>query len=338
MKTGRMRLERMYQGKKNRGIGVGLRIVGLVTLLSFLILCYPQKALAVAMTPQILTLVQSDCTDTTITVAFSAQYADSVEVWLQDNSKPASERKFNRIGTTTSTSYRISGLNSGNTYDIQIVAINGENRKLTATKTLYGARTKLGSVNRAYQILWDQEKGTVTVGWDKMPAADGYEYLFENEAETVVLDKGSVANNVADFEQTFNVSNGQIYKFSVKAFQNVSGKKIESEWRSIWCMPQAQIKSVVKANGKLTIKWKKVKGATGYDIYVSSKPKTGYKKVKSVSSKTKSLTVKKVGGTKIKKKKVWYVSIVTKRGDSGSDAARYYSSASGGKVPYTFQK
>lgn len=59
--------------------------------------------------------------------------------------------------------------------------------------------------------------------------------------------------------------------------------------------------------------WTKQEGATGYDVYVSTKPTTGYKRVKSVGKSTYSATISKLSGKKFSSKKKYYVYIVTKK-------------------------
>ncbi|MBR4759365.1 MAG: fibronectin type III domain-containing protein [Lachnospiraceae bacterium] len=291
--------------------------------------------MASAVTPTISSISQSGNTDKSITVCWNVENAASIQVYVKDLSLPKDQQVFNRVATVRAFSYTITGLAPGNKYDIQIIAINGENNKLTATKTLYGARTSLSNMGALYQKKWDTNEGKVTVEWEQMKAADGYEYMFENEKETKVLAQGSIGNTEKP-SMKLNVAEGNIYKFSVRAFIQDGSKKNYTAWSSIWCIAQAQVKSVVKNKGKLTIKWKKVKGATGYDVYVSTGPQVGYKKVKSVGKKTRSVTIKKVGKKKISKKKKWYVCVMTRKGNSDSGAAFYYDSATGGKAAHEF--
>ncbi len=292
-------------------------------------------AFASAVIPTISSLTQAESTDKTIKVSWNVENAASIQVWIKDLSLPKDQQKYERVATVRTFSYTITGLRPGNKYDVMIIAVNGEDSRLTAIKTLQGARTTLSEMGNVYQTKWDTSEGKVSVEWEQMKAADGYEYMFENEKETKVLAQGSIGNTHKP-SLKLNIAEGNIYKFSVRAFIQNGSKKEYSAWRSIWCIAQAQVKSVVKKGGKLTIKWKKVKGATGYDVYVSSGPQVGYKKVKSVGKKTKSVTVKKVGKKKISKKKKWYVCVITRKGDSDSGAAYYYESATGGKAAREF--
>lgn len=59
-------------------------------------------------------------------------------------------------------------------------------------------------------------------------------------------------------------------------------------------------------NGKVRLKWKRVKGAAGYEIYRSTRKDSGYKKIGTVKSGTKVTYVDK---KKLKKKKIYYYKI-----------------------------
>ena len=58
--------------------------------------------------------------------------------------------------------------------------------------------------------------------------------------------------------------------------------------------PKLITKSCSYTNGKVTLKWKKIKGATKYIVYRSTKKGSSYKKFKTVKKKT-TLTKKSVG-------------------------------------------
>jgi hypothetical protein len=100
----------------------------------------------------------------------------------------------------------------------------------------------------------------------------------------------------------------------VRAYTTLNGQTYYGDWSdAAYFFTQPRITKAKVSGNKLTVKWKKVGGATGYDIYVSTKPTTGYKKVKSVSAKASSVTLTKLKGKKISSKKKYYVYIATKK-------------------------
>lgn len=82
------------------------------------------------------------------------------------------------------------------------------------------------------------------------------------------------------------------------------------------------LKSVKKTGTKKAkLTWKKVKDATGYEIYMSMKKSSGYKKIKTIK-KAKTVTFTKSG---LKKKKTYYFKVRTYRTVNG---VTYYGSYS----------
>ncbi len=80
----------------------------------------------------------------------------------------------------------------------------------------------------------------------------------------------------------------------------------------------AKIKSVKKHGKSVMIRWKKVKGATAYQILRSEKKKSGYKKVKQVRANTLQYRDRK----KLKKKKTYYYKIITVKAGRYSPAGK----------------
>ena len=76
------------------------------------------------------------------------------------------------------------------------------------------------------------------------------------------------------------------------------------------------------------ISWKKVKNATGYEVYQSMKKNSGYKKVKTIT-KNKTVTYK---AGKLKKKKTYYFKIRTYRKAGGTTYYGNYSNVKKMKV------
>ena len=86
------------------------------------------------------------------------------------------------------------------------------------------------------------------------------------------------------------------------------------------------IKKLKKNQAKLT--WKKVKNATGYEVYQSMKKNSGYKKVKTITQ-NKTVTYK---AGKLKKKKTYYFKIRTYRKAGGTTYYGNYSNVKKMKV------
>lgn len=73
---------------------------------------------------------------------------------------------------------------------------------------------------------------------------------------------------------------------------------------------QADINSLVFKKNSIVVKWDSVKKATGYTVFASTKPNTGFKKVASTKASKRSATIKKIAGKKVNKKKKYYIYVV----------------------------
>lgn len=110
-----------------------------------------------------------------------------------------------------------------------------------------------------------------------------------------------------------------VYGVKVRLYVTIDGKKQYGAWSDMVYgvpTPSVNVKKVkVRKENALKVTWRKISGATGYDIYAApnNKSKKSFKKIASVSAGTKSYTIKKLSGKKIAKKKTYYVYVVAKK-------------------------
>lgn len=138
---------------------------------------------------------------------------------------------------------------------------------------------------------------------DRVLTQEGYGY--EN--------KGKIQDGFY-LEQIYNGDTGKVRIPSIISDGQLQPIKIKS------------IKKLKKNQAKLT--WKKVKNATGYEVYQSMKKNSGYKKVKTIT-KNKTVTYK---AGKLKKKKTYYFKIRTYRKAGGTTYYGNYSNVKKMKV------
>ena len=265
-----------------------------------------------------------------MTVTWSATDAATFDVEILDTSVDYSKQTWvKKASRQSATSINLTGLNSGTKYEVKVTGYKADGSD-SDWSTLYDAKTLIDKMrnvhtDRYYHFLQD-----ATVAWDKLTAADGYEYQWKNYKGKTIESK-TLTGNYSTSKSFNKLKTDTIYTFSIRAYQTYNGTKSYTPWETINVFEQAWVKSVSKSGGKLTIKFNPVKGATGYDVYVSSNPKKGYKKVKSLGKSKRSLTVKKVGKTKISKKKKWYVYVITKKKSDRSGKLYYWGTDNGGR-------
>lgn len=154
-----------------------------------------------------------------------------------------------------------------------------------------------------YNELEDQKYGYVP---------DGYEVTAYNHNNKKVQKLNSTTNAT----KLSKLKKNAVYKIVIKPFIKVKSDKAKKYGKAFnfYYVPQPAL-SV--DNGAITqtcipLKWKKITGATKYEIWISNSPDKGYKKVATVKGSTTAYKFKKFKGKKINTfKKNYYIQMVT---------------------------
>ncbi len=200
---------------------------------------------------------------------------------------------------------------------------------LTGKGNFFGSVTKYFYIHPAKVTGLKQTKGTassITISWKKSASGTGYAVLratSKNGKYTSVKMINTL--KTTSFTDTGRAAN-KTYYYKVAAFKTVSGVRYTSPASAVLSVKTAtkapSISSDKNVKGKKAkIKWKSVSGASGYQLYMSTKKGSGYKRV--YSGTKKSYAVKG-----LKKGKTYYFKVRTYKKATGCNA---YSSYSGYK-------
>ena len=146
---------------------------------------------------------------------------------------------------------------------------------ITGIGKYQGSVTKTFSINPSTSKMYfvNNSSNAVTLKWTKSPYADGYVvYSFKNGKWTKVKNVKSNKTSIT------NLKSGKNYKFIVKAYKK-SGSKIyystASNAVSTCAKPAKTSLSSVSSTSPKTVKasWKKVYGASAYDVQITSDKK-----------------------------------------------------------------
>ncbi len=227
------------------------------------------------------------------------------------------------VGNATTTSYRITGLEDGKSYYVKVQPYSTEGIDATSTRNIT-VQTIPAKVKNFHQERWYYFIHTLDVQWDQVETAD-------NIIVTLYNSKGKkVGKSQKLYGRSTNASfdnmKDEVYTVTVQAEKTVNGQKYTTPVSKIECFNQARITSAKVKSKKLTVRWGKIGGATGYDIYVSTMKTKGYKKVKSVGKTTSKVTIPKFKGKAFNPKKKYYVYVETKKksGKTISKSGRLY--------------
>lgn len=179
-------------------------------------------------------------------------------------------KAYTYIGSTTGTSYKISGLVSGGTYCYAVrsykiwkkaVWYSGYSGVLT-TVTLPQKVTGVKYVN--------SNNKAVSLSWNKVTGASGYRiYSYDSATNKYTY----LAETTALKATVSGLSPNKNYQFVVRSYKSCGGKKYYSPYlsdkvsaKTAPALPKALSISALTADS-VTVKWDKVSGASGYRIY-----------------------------------------------------------------------
>lgn len=181
-------------------------------------------------------------------------------------------------------------MNKNNLTIAQMEEINKVKQKINAIGTVdLSKESQIAEARKSYNALTSEQKELIS--------ADTLKVLTDAEKKIVSLKAE---------KKTQDEAKKKAEAAKKKAQQEALKKKYTPSKTSI-----KSIKKLKKNQAKLT--WKKVKNATGYEVYQSMKKNSGYKKVKTIT-KNKTVTYK---AGKLKKKKTYYFKIRTYRKAGG---------------------
>lgn len=211
-------------------------------------------------------------------------------------------------GKTSSVTYSIHGLDDGKSYYVRIKPYDNTGKE--SYGSFVQAETIPTSVKNFKQSQWWYFAKILDVEWDRVETADTVIIsLYNSKGKRVKTEKARNSSTRASFYDMKD----EVYTVTIQAEKTVNGKTHRTAISSIKCFNQARINGISNKNGKLSIRWGRVGGASGYDVFVSTKPKTGYKKAASVGSSKNKVTVSRLNGKKIKAGKKYYIYVETKK-------------------------
>ena len=168
-------------------------------------------------------------------------------------------------------------------------------------------------------LAYNQNK----IAWGKVTGAQGY-LVYRKTAKTGYSLVGTITSGSTVTFTDKKATTGTTYYYVVKAYRTVNGKKVPSEKSAAKAiktvLPTTKIYSAVVSKSTITVKWNKVTGASGYEVYMATSANGKYVKKATVSSSKLS---SKISG--LSKDKYYYFKIKPYRTVNGK---KVYATAS----------
>ncbi len=178
------------------------------------------------------------------------------------------------VAVTEKTKHTFSKLSAGKKYTLGIKACKKDkNGKLTPSKeyVTFTTATKLVATDK---ISVSQTASSVTLKWNEVKKADGYAVYKKTSSGWEKL------GTVTDKKYTVkSLSAGKSYTFGVRAYMKTTLGTVYGEIKSVSAVTKPKAPTLTVSNVKnlkATIRWNKVSGADGYQVYYKIDNGEGY--------------------------------------------------------------
>ncbi|MGN1118043.1 MAG: fibronectin type III domain-containing protein, partial [Acutalibacteraceae bacterium] len=223
-------------------------------------------------------------TSSTVTLSWSkASGAQKYEIFKYNQST----KKYTSLGTTASTSFKISNLLSNTKYMFAVSAYKTTNgNKMSGKKSalLTVTTSKMGTPSQVKGLKATQTASTITISWNKVGGSDikYYIYSYNPNAKSKYKQIGVTTSNKFTVKK---LKSGTTYRYAVRAF-GVPSKK----WGKMSAVlttatsPAAVTLKVTSGTQQAKLTWSKATGTTGYEIFIATSKSGKYKKLASTKS------------------------------------------------------
>lgn len=181
----------------------------------------------------------------------------------------------------------------------------------------------------------------VKLTWSKSSKGNGYEIYRSDGRNNRFYKLKELSGRKVNTWTDIGVSLGKTYYYKIRSYLDYGEGRNYSPYSSVVKMKlsantseninapaKAVIKKVTAGSGKATIIWKKQSGISGYQIYMSTKKNSGYKKIKTITKASATKYIKKG----LKQKKRYYFKVRAYRKVSGKNVYGRYSAPKSVKI------
>lgn len=176
-----------------------------------------------------------------------------------------------------------------------------------------------------------QSTSQIKLQWNKQNGVSGYEiYRYDSSKKKYTKIKTITKASTATYTDK-KKSSGTSYKYKVRAYKKNGSKKTYGSYSSVLTTATKTSKPVIRVTAgakRATVKWSKIKGASGYEVYMSTKKSSGYTKVKTLTKSSK-VSYTKSG---LKKGKTYYFKVRTYKKAGDKKIYSSYSSVKSIKI------
>ena len=216
---------------------------------------------------QVKNLKLTDQSNSTLSIKWDkVKRATSYKIYVYNDST----KKYDFKQSSSKNSIKLTGMNPAKSYKIRVRAY-----KKLDNKKYYGAYSQIIEAKTTPSKVtdikeYDYSFNSVSLMWNKISNECTYRVYMYNTSKKTYEKQGDVKNT---YFKMSNLNPASEYKFKIRAYVTINGKKYFGPYSSIieaGTSPNKAKGLKINNNTKksIEIKWDKVKEATGYAIYV----------------------------------------------------------------------
>lgn len=227
--------------------------------------------------------------NTTIRISWNKVKNASGYVIYRSTKKDSGYQKIADVSGGNTTSYDNKKVQSGKTYyyKVRVRATANDQSSYSSYSGVKSAKTITSTSIRSVKSIGNTK---LAITWKEKSGANGY-YIYRSTSKDSGYKKIATVSGVKTTSYTDKgIKTGVTYYYKVRSRNKVDGSTGYSNTcaavsgKTVGTTQISYVKS--KANKKLELSWKEVKGANGYYIYRSTSEKGTYKRIATVSGKS----------------------------------------------------
>ncbi|MGI6070260.1 MAG: fibronectin type III domain-containing protein [Blautia sp.] len=229
-------------------------------------------------------LKQTNATTTSVTISWDrVEGASSYTLSLSEYSPVNYSVETEITATKDKESYTIKNLKAGLKYWVKVQTDNYKTSSIVC-------KTIPGTVKNVKQYCYPSSK-RMNFSWDRIQSADGYE-IYKYSTGNKYLSRYDAKSSTS---KTIGMGSN-FYSFRIRAYTYINGVKKNGRLYRFYTSLQPSMDRYYRT-GTTTVRvpWAKISGATNYEVYLSTKKDSGYKKVKTVTTNQATLSNVKSG-------------------------------------------
>lgn len=168
---------------------------------------------------------------------------------------------------------------------VYTATVEFEGKTYTDTKTV---PIPAGTIVAVSSLKAVNQSSSIKLTWTASKNADGY-VIYRRTSDTSYKEIARISGSDTTSFVDKNVNQGVKYLYNMASYKNVDdGEEVGPKRTSATQIVRAKITSITNQNGSVKLKWTKVSGVEGYEVYRKSEGQEKYSRITTVKGSSKN--------------------------------------------------